>query len=820
MLRHEVAGAVRRLRNSPATTAIAIFTLALGIGANTAIFSLLNAVVLRTLPVPHPEQLVSLATTIADYPNQDEPFSLAMFKELSRRQQIFSELFAWNGGGINTFEVTGRYVTAALAEVSGTYYRAMQIRPLLGRFIGPADVTSGSGYSNNVAVISYRAWRNWFHGDANILGQTIRVGDHHPFSIVGVEPESFSGLIIDGSTDVTIPILSTPQVGRTDLRDPRILWLRLDGRLKPEIDLEQARANMSLLWPRILEATPPPGYSGEKRARFFARKIKVQSAAHGTSFLREQFSYSLKVLQALVGAVLLIACLNLANLTLARAAAQSHEAGVRSALGASTWQLIQPALIENLLLSCSGALIGLGLAYWGSRVLLRIAWSGRLQDSGLKPSLDLHVLAFTAAVTIASGILFALPPAIHAARTDPISALRQQNRAVRGGTHATGRFLLVLQMALSLTLLSGAFLFARTLNALRTVDVGYRRDHLLTSLLFPQPGSRGKPESIAYDQQLLDEIRNIVGVDGASFSFDAPASEVENFEQVYPALNAEPVPAITGFVSPGFFATMRMRFLAGRDFTWREDPDRNPRVAIISQSLAEKLFGNANAVGRTIYWGPHAHAMPLQIVGVVNSASFWKAESIHPLALYRDIVSYPFGSPWLNVRTQVDPHSIRAEVERRVRALGRHYPLLTMTAEERLNSRLSVQRLTTLLTGFFGALALLISAIGLYGLMAFHIARRTSELRIRLALGARREQLLSMVMKEAVLIAAVGCVLGLITSLFASRVIASILFGVSAKDPAILSYAVLIFLLIALAAGFVPARRAAAVDPAVALRVE
>ncbi len=553
-----------------------VCTLALGIGANTAIFSLLNAVVLRALPVPHPEQLVALATTIPDSVNGDQPFSLAMFKEMSRRQEVFSDLFGSGGGGINSFEVDGRYITASLAELSGTYYQAMRIAPLLGRFIQPGDISLGSGYSSQVAVISYRAWRNWYHGAPNIIGKIIRIGDHHPFTIIGVEPEGFSGLIIDGSSDVTIPILSTQQMGGTDLHNPQLLWLRLYGRIKPGITLQQARASIGLLWPRILEATPPPGYEGERRARFFARRITLEPAANGISFLRDRFSYSLKVLLGLVGAVLLIACLNLANLTLARAAAHNHESGIRSALGASMWQLIRPALVENLLLSCAGALLGLALAYWASHALLHIAWTG-LVSTPLNPSLDIRVLAFTAAVTVVSGILFAVPPALHAARVDPIEALRQQTRSVHGGTRASATVLLIVQMALSLTLVTGALLFGRTLNRLHTVDVGYRRDHLLTMLLFPQPGRRGTPNSMAYYQQLAEKIKQLPGVESVSFSGSAPANEMEFFEQVYGSLSGAPVEAIGDYAGPDFFHVMRMQLLAGREFSWR-DNEQTPQL--------------------------------------------------------------------------------------------------------------------------------------------------------------------------------------------------------------------------------------------------
>ncbi|HEX4747900.1 MAG TPA: ABC transporter permease [Bryobacteraceae bacterium] len=816
----KLRGTLRSLSKNRGTTAVAICTLALAIGANTAIFSLLDAVALRSLPVPRPEQLVALGTSIPDSVNGDQPFSLPMFQEMTRRQPVFSELFTYNGSGMNTFQVAAHNITAAMAEVSGNYYRAMQIAPLIGRFIEPSDVTSGAGFSNQVAVISYRAWRSWFHGDSDVLGKIIRIGDHHPFTIIGVEPEGFSGLIIDGASDVTVPILALPQRGGMDLRDPHLLWMTLFGRLKPGITPAQARANLSLLWPRILEATPPADYTGgEKRARFFARRIKLEPAANGISFLRKRFSFSLKVLLALVGAVLLIACLNLANITLAKATAQRHESGVRSALGAGRWQMIQPALTESLALSVCGTLLGLALAWWGSRALLRLAWTG-LVDTPLKPSLDLQVLAFTAVITVLSAVLFALPSGMHAARVDPIEALRNQTRSVRGNIGASNKILLIAQITLSLLLVTAAFLFGTTLNRFYKVDAGYRRDHLLTMMLFSQPGERGKPKTTAYYRQLSEAVRQVPGVESVTYSYSGPANEFESFEQVYPAMNGSPVQVVTDFVGPDFFHTMKMQVLAGREFSWRDD-EKGEQIAIIGESLGQKLFGTSNPVGRFVYLGPHSHAVPLRIIGVVNSASLWKIESIHPLALYRPTtMGYSDADALMDIRTTVDPASIKAQAERVVSSFGRQYSLRTMTLEERLESSLSVQRLMALLATFFGGLALIISAVGLYGLMSFHVARRTSELGIRLALGAQRGQVLSMLLREALSLALIGCCLGLVASLFGARFIRSILFGVSATDPLILGSAIVTVLLVAASAALVPARRAARLDPMAALRVE
>jgi predicted permease len=488
-------------------------------------------------------------------------------------------------------------------------------------------------------------------------------------------------------------------------------------------------------------------------------------------------------------------------------------------LGASLWELIRPAVVENLLLSFAGAVLSLPLAYWASHALLKMAWTGLL-STPLNPSLDLGVLAFTAAVTVLSGVVFALPPAWHAARIDPIEALRQQTRSVHGGARASGKILLVVQMALSLVLITGAFLFGRTLNRLHTVDVGYRRDHLLTMLLFPQPGRRGTPKSTAYYQQLAEQIKRLPGVESVSFSDSAPANEFEYFDPVYASLSGAPVQAIQDFVGPGFFHAMGMQLVAGREFTWRDD-EHAPQIAIVTQSLAGKLFGPANPLGRTIYLGPHSRALPLKIVGVVNSASLWKVESFHPLGIFQPTtMGFSDVEPLMDIRTTVDPHSIRTEAERVVRSFGYQFSLRSMTVDERLDSYLSVQRLTALLAGFFGALALLMSSIGLYGLMSFHIARRTAELGVRLALGAQRRQLSSMVLREALWLAVIGCALGVVASFLTAKFIRSILFGVSANDPVIVAAAIVTTLAVAALAAFVPARRAANVDPVTALRVD
>ncbi len=805
---------LRLLSKRPVVTAVALLSLALGIGANTAIFSLLNALILRPLPIPHPEQLVALSTSIFDdSANRDQPFTWPMVQELSRQQHFFSDIFCWESGAVSNFEVNGARYASSLTQVSGTFYQALQLPPLLGRYINSQDVALESGISSAVAVVSYRAWRAWFQASPHIIGQTIRIGNH-PFTIIGVTPENFSDLSADSNSDVTIPVFAP---GTFADRSRNLLRFHLFARLQPNLSLQQTHAGLQTLWPHILDATKPPDYAGERKARFFARKIKIQSAATGVSSLRLRFAYALKILMAIVGAVLFIACLNIASLSLAKAAANRHQAGIQSALGASTWHLLRPALVESLLLSFTGALLGLALAFWACRFLLRMTWNSYVATT-LNPSPDWTVLLFTVLIATIAGLLFGSVPAFYSARIDPIDALKQQSRSVQSGAHLFGKILLVGQIALSLVLMLAALLFGRTLSSLHNTDVGYRRDHFLTLVLFPQAGTAEAANPSAYFQQVIDKVKTIPGILDASYSENGPASEFEYPSQTFGSLSQSPALATSEHIAPNFFSVAGMHLLAGRDFQWT-DFDHN--YAIVSQSLAHQLFANQDPIGRTIYRGSHARPDPFTVIGVVNSASLWKVESVHPMAVYQPFQPGPDeNEPILDVHTSIDPQSLKTPIERAVQSLGHHYSLRTMTVEERLDSYITVQRLTAILSEFFGIVALLIACVGLYGLMSYHVSRRTTELGIRSALGARRSHLLTMVLGEAMLIAAVGCTLGLLTSLAAGRFVKNILFGVTPNDPISLTLTLLAMLTVAFAAAYLPARRAAQIDPMLALRSE
>src|SRR5579864_414685 len=509
--------AVRVLVETPVVTAVAIVSLALGIGANTAIFSILNALFLRSLPVHAPQQLVAISTISPDGQNGKDPLSLPMFQEIRQRQQVFSGMFAWSGGGMSNFEANGVKYAAGLDTVTGDYFSTLGIQPVLGRLITPNDVATLAGTSARVAVLGYRCWQARYNGDPEVVGKTIRV-DGIPLTIIGVTPKSFAGLIIDGATDVTAPIGFS---GRQTFREPGRLWLEVIGRLKPGATLEQARAEMKVLWPGVQAATEPPGYSGAQRDRFFARRIDAESAATGNSFMRKHLARPLTLLMGMVGLVLLIACVNLANLMLARVTGRTQELGIRSALGAGGWRITRQLLTESVTLSALGATLGLGAAYWTSRFLVNTMWFGYV-SLALDPTPDLRVLAFTAAIAVVTGVLFGLAPAWRATRTDPARALQCNRRTVHTGAGRFGKLLVSTQIALSLVLVIGATLLVGSLEKLYSADRGFRQQGVLLMQLFPQAGREQIPNRAVYYRQLADALSQLPTVEAVSYSHMGP----------------------------------------------------------------------------------------------------------------------------------------------------------------------------------------------------------------------------------------------------------------------------------------------------------
>ncbi len=668
-------------------------SIALAIGANTAIFSLINALVLRQLPVHDPQQLVSISLLSPDNQNGNDPLSLPMFQEIQKQQQVFSGMFAWSEV-MATFESDRARYAAGLNKVTGDYFSTLGVRPLLGRLFIPED--AGSEMAAHVAVLHYRFWQTRYNGDPSVIGKTTQVNGR-PFTIIGVTANDFTGLSIDHGSDVVVPI------GRSG-SDPaarRYLWLDVMARLKPGVTLQQARAQMNVLWPSVLKVTVPEDYQGVRRARFFARRIQMESAATGTSYLmRERFSRPLAVLMGLVGLVLLIACVNLANLMLAHAAARRQEHGVRVALGASAWRLMRQMLTESLMISIAGASLGMAAALWVSRVLVKTMWRG-LAPPTLDPTLDLRVLAFTGATAVLTSLLFGLVPAYRVGRTYPASALQQNLRTVSGGAGALSKILVSAQVALSLVLIIGASLFVRTLQNLRTIDPGFRREGVLVMQLLQQPGREKIPNRTLYYRQLAEDLSRLQGVESVSYSHMGPLLPYEFKEPVSATSSPNaPVQAITDYVGPGFFHLIGMRLLAGREFDWRDNQSAS-RLAVVSESLSRRLFASGNPIGRKIDVGSQPDHKGVEIVGVVNSASLWKPQSRDPLAVYLSFLQQETDQPLLDIRTAGDSLALVPIARRTLESLGYHYPMTIRTVEQRADIVLTEQRMIANAFRFF-----------------------------------------------------------------------------------------------------------------------
>ncbi len=803
--RQDVRYAVRVLVKDRVVTIFAIASLAMSIGVSTALFSLMNALMLRSLPVREPQQLVAISTVRPDGQSRYDALSLRTFQEIGRGQRVFSGMFAWNGNIIANFEANGARYPANLNEVSGDAFAVLGVQPLLGRLIGPEDVGREAGSPAPIAVLDYRCWQRRYYGDPAVVGKAIRVNGQ-ALTIIGVTPKSFTGLIIDAGSDVTVPLgfhMKNLRAG-----DPVLL---VAGRLKLGVTLEQARAQLQTFWPAVQAANVPAEYSGAQRARFLARRIDVQSAATGNSYLRDRMSRPLGVSMGLAGLVLLIACLNLANLMLARATTRRQEMGIRVALGAGRWPLIRQLLTESVVLSTTGAAAGVLVALWTSRLLMNTAWTGYVPHA-LDTTPDLRVLAFSSAIGLLTGVLFGLIPAWRITGSGPAAALRQNPRTSRGSGGTLMKALVCAQVALSLVLVHGAALFVGSLREMRSADPGFRREGLLAVQLFPQAGREEIPNRTAYYRRLAERLAELPGVAAVSYSTIGPVNRFEVKQSVsIPDSSTAPVQAVRDWVGPDFFSLMGMRLLAGREFEWADD-ENAPRVAIVSESLARRLFAGESPIGRKIEGR--------EIVGIVNSASLWRAQSHDPMAVYIPLMQEPvYNQPLAVIRTTRDASTLAPGVQQTLESMGHHYPLLTQTIEERAYRFLSDERLMANVSAFFGGLALLLAGVGLYGLMSYAVARRTSEIGVRMALGARTDDVLRAVMLDVTWLVLAGVAGGVPAALWVSRMVSEMFFGLRAGGITIASSAVILSG-VALFAGYVPARRASRIDPMTALRCE
>jgi putative ABC transport system permease protein len=816
----------RSLRKNPGFTVTAILTLALGIGANTAIFTLINSIMLRMLPVQNPEQLVRVIRIV---PRGKQTivwgsFSYPSYLQFRDHNQVFSGLLVSPRGNTILAEMGPEAEQVRGQPVSGNYFSVLGVNPILGRIVTDED----NDAARPVVVLSYPFWQRHFAGNSDVVGKQITL-NNAVFSVVGVAPRHFQGIDPGMECDFWAPIASLPQLRPNSpltLNDAGWNWLGMIGRLKSGVNPEQAQANLQVILQQLL-ADDTHGRSDQERREILAQHLEIAPAANGSDMLRRQFERPLFVLMAIVALILLIACANVANLLLARATARQKEIAVRLAIGASRRRLLRQLLTESLLLALMGAGLGILFAYWGSSALVKLMSQRGLQIA-LNLTPDAKVLSFTLALTVVTAILFGIAPALLASRADPNSALKKSIGDAAGGRKTLGRLLVAGEVALSLLLVIGAGLFVRTLANLEYVDPGFQREHLLLFSLEPPRNGYPPARRAQLYAQLLARLRERPGILRASCSAIAPITgggwEGVIWVEGYRPHASEDMHIELNGVENDYFKTLGTPLLLGRDFR-PEDAQLSTTAAIINESMARTYFPNQNPIGRHFGWGTGNKRTEFEIVGMTKNSKYGSLrEDFHPIAyVYASFLfaSEGFSRRTFEVRTAANPLDFVPAVREELRALDPGVRLLNVKSlEEQVHESLHQERLIAILSSFFGALALLLACVGLYGVMAYAVARRTNEIGIRMALGARRFDVVRMILTEALLLAGAGIAVGLPAALASSRLIKSMLYELGTADPITIAAAIFTIGVIAAIASFLPARRASRIDPLVALRYE
>jgi predicted permease len=824
--------ALRGLRRSPLFAAVAILSLALGIGANTAIFTLIDQILLRKLPVTRPQELVMLHQ---EGPNMGSNagtrmHSYPLYQDLQARAEPLAEVLCRRlvSASVSMDNQTER-VEAEM--VSGNYFSMLGVKPAVGRVFNSHD--DDQIYNGHpVVVLSHGYWVSRFARDPGVVGKKILVNDY-PMTIVGVSAEGFAGLDPAQSPQIRVPVLMKPVMlpDWTWLRieNRRARWVQVFGRLKPGYTVESAQGPLQGLFLQIRghEATLPAAkdWSAYSRERFLKEgRLLVTSAAGGFSGLRNDFSMPLVVLMCMVGLVLLIACANVANLLIARAFMRQKEIAVRLSLGSSRGRLVRQLLVESLVLSCAGGVLGLALAVVMTRGLLALVPS---QTTPLLISAqpDPRILAFTFSLAFLTGIVFGLLPALRASRPDPWTTLKDTVGSIAGtgGSLFLRKGLVTAQVALSFLLLFGAGLFVKSLQNLKTTDTGIALDNLVTFQVSPALNGYDNARAVIFYDQLLERFRSAPGVKSAAFAAVPilAGSEWDSSMSVegHQPKDGEDMQAYMNALSPGYFETMKIPFLEGRDFT-RADVKEEPTVAIVNRRFAEHFFRGKSAVGKRLGQGVGPRTkMTIEIIGVVADSLYEGPRE----GVRRQVFVPKWGrnSAAVYVRTLAHSAASYNLVRNEVKQLDSTMPVYEMkTVEAQLDETLLTDRLIALLSGGFGVLATLLASVGLYGVMAFVVARRRKELGIRLALGAQPGIVIWLVMREVLLLLAIGLAIGIPAAMALGRLVSAQLFDIRPHDPMIAGWTVLLLTLVSAAAGLIPAHRASRIDPILALRYE
>ena len=819
--------ALRTLRKNPGFAAAVVLSLALGIGATTAIFSLLNAAVLRPLPVPAPQRLVQFTNTLPLWEtaanNWNSLFAYPQLENFQTRSKTLSGIFGGTGLGRITVGLNGTSGLAHGDAYTGNFFSVLGIAPQHGRLFSAADDAARAP----VAVISDAYWRNRFGADPTIVGRAVTV-NQIPFTVIGITPREFQGISVGNCPDIWVPLHALDRI-KPDIRrwtEPWSSWLLIAGRLHAGASREQAQAELDAMNRRFLaDVLPASELAGEANVQRFVRdsRLVLRPSASGMhSGLRDLYAFPLQLLMGVAGIVLLVACANIANLLLARASNRRREIAVRLALGAGRGRLVRQLLSESLVLAVLGGVLALPMAWWGSLLLVRMISTGD-SPAPLAVDPDWRTFAFTAAVSLFTGILFGLAPALRATRLDPGPVIKQGMRHSSSSSHTLDRILVVAQVALSVVLVAGAGLFVRTLQKLRNVDTGYdRRNVLMVSV---DAGLAGYPSDRAgaVYAEILRRLRTLPEVKSAAASVVRPVDDQFYLVDRVNEVDGRPLPEGSAIrvewnaTSPAYFSTLSTPIVSGRDFDLR-DNETAPPVVIVNQSLAKRAFPDRNPIGHRLG--------SATIVGVVKDSLYTGARDqpgpmlYHPLFQHGRDQEFRWGFVSFELR-YASQSNLLDEVRREVATVDRNLPIFrARTLLAQTEQSMLKERLLATLSSVFGALALLLACVGLYGLMAYAVARRTSEIGIRLALGARPGRILWLVLRETFALTLAGVAVGVPLALWAARYARSVLFGIGAADPLTMAVTVATLIGTAVLAGYVPGRRAVRVDPMVALRYE
>ncbi|HKV27869.1 MAG TPA: ABC transporter permease [Candidatus Acidoferrales bacterium] len=839
---------VRMLIRSPGFAAVAVLTLALGIGANTAIFTVINSVLLSTLPVQNPQQLAfltdpsSAGMNVGMEAGDRDQLTYDEYRAVRDRNTVFSGVLAIQsqtaslpvtvGSGGN--EGGDNAPLAVVNMTSGNFFDVLGVSPILGQtYTSEVDKVRDA---NPVAVISYKFWQNRFAGAASAIGSKVHIR-RTTFDVIGVAPRNFLGLTVGYGVDIWVPLTMQSEVfpgydWLTVEKHPqeKTEWLQVVGRLKPGVNVAQAKASLNVLFQQYLQAQIGSTLSAHDRQNFLSQRLNVAEGSHGASVVREKFEQPLLILMCVVGLVLLIACANVANLLLARAASRQKEIAVRVALGAARGRLFRQLLTESMLLAFAGGGLGLLFTPWADALLVRLVSNGP-QTVMLAIHTDARILGFTLGVALLTGILFGLAPAYRASRVDLNDVLKGTSRGVIGGAARKGRapigkVLVVGQVALSLLLLVVAGLFVRSFEKLSDVNLGYDRDHLVLFSVNPRTAGYQGVAGTEVLKEMLSRLNAIPGVRGATLSDNGILSHSDSNDQItidgYAPKSGQRMSARFDEVGPNYFSTIGTPILMGREIG-PDDSGNGQRAGLINETMAKYFFGNENPIGRRIWdMFPTTHT-DFVVVGVVADS---KHNSLREKPWPRFYVPFfhPIGeetSAEVMVRVAGSAASVVPAIRQAVKQAGPNLPAIQVhTINELVDESLSTDTMITRLAGFFGGLAVLLACIGIYGIMAYAVAGRVNELGIRMALGAQRKDVLWLVLRETLILVLIGAAIGLPAVFGASQLINSLLFGMTAADPVSLILATVLMFVVATVAGYVPARRASRTDPMVALRYE